>query len=143
MVLTAEFSPASAQTPRTLPYRIGFLSASDPSSSRRDAFVEGMRILGYEEGRDYVIESRYAEGKLDRLPAPAKELVELKVDIIVLGSIPSALAAQRATKTIPIVVAAAGDFVGYGLVANVEQPGGNIRASMRLFQDSRVAACGC
>ncbi len=85
-----------------------------------------MRILGYEEGRDYVIESRYAEGKLDRLPALAAELVQLKVDVIVLGSIPSALAAQKATKTIPIVVAAAGDFVGNGLVASAEQPGGNI-----------------
>ena len=110
MVLTAEFSPASAQAPRTLPYRIGFLSVSHSSSSRRDAFVEGMRILGYEEGRDYVIESRYAGGKLDRLPSLAAELVQLKVDVIVLGSIPSALAAQKATKTIPIVVAAAGDF---------------------------------
>lgn len=69
---------------------------------------------------------RYAEGKLDRLPALAAELVELKVNVIVLGSIPSALAAQRATKTIPIVVAAAGDFVGNGLVASLERPGGNI-----------------
>jgi putative ABC transport system substrate-binding protein len=109
-------------------HRIGFLSVADASSSspRRGAFVDGMRQFGYEEGRDYSIEPLYAEGQLDRLPTLAGELVALKVDVIVLGTIPSALAAQRATKTIPIVVAAAGDFVGNGLVASLERPGVNI-----------------
>jgi ABC-type uncharacterized transport system substrate-binding protein len=107
-------------------HRIGFLSASDASSPRRGAFVNGMRELGYEEGKHYFIEPRYAEDKLDRLPALAAELVELKVDVIVLGSMPSALAAQKATKNIPVVVAAAGNFVGNGLVASLERPGGNI-----------------
>ena len=107
-------------------HRIGFLSASDVSSPRRGAFVDGMRELGYEEGKHYSIEPRYAEGKLDRLPTLAGELVALKVDVIVLGSIPSALAAQRVAKNIPIVVAAAGDFVGNGLVASLQRPGGSI-----------------
>jgi putative ABC transport system substrate-binding protein len=107
-------------------HRIGLLLPSDASSPNRGAFVDGMHQIGYEEGRDYVIEPRYAEGKLDRLPTLAAELVELKVDVIVLGSIPAALAAQKATRSIPIVVAAAGDFAGNGLVASLEQPGGNI-----------------
>lgn len=85
-----------------------------------------MRELEYQESRDYRIEARYAEGQLDRLPALAAELVELKVDVIVLGSIPSVLAAQRATKTVPIVVAAAGDLIGNRLVESLEQPGRNI-----------------
>ena len=85
-----------------------------------------MRQLGYQEAKDYSIEARYAEGKLDRLRTLAAELVELKVDVIVLGSIPAALAAQDTTNNIPIVVAAAGDFVGNGLVASLERPGRNI-----------------
>ena len=88
--------------------------------------MEGMRQFGYQEGTHYSIEPRYAEGKLDRLPTLAAELVQLKVDVIVLGNIPAALAAQKATQTIPIVVAAAGDFVGNGLVASLERPGSNI-----------------
>ena len=108
--------------------RIGYLSVSDASSSspNRGAFIDGMRQFGYQEGTNYSIEPRYAEGKLDRLPTLASELVQQKVDVIVLGSIPAALAAQKATKTIPIVVAAAGDFVGNGLVAILERPGTNI-----------------
>jgi ABC-type uncharacterized transport system substrate-binding protein len=126
--LAVAFDPAGAQPSLKRMHRIGFLSAADASSSspRRGAFVDGMRELGYEEGKHYSMESRYAAGNLDRLPALAAELVELKVEVIVLGSIPSALAAQRATKKIPIVVAAAGDFVGNSLVASLQRPGGNI-----------------
>lgn len=82
-----------------------------------------MRQFGYQEGKDYSIEPRDAEGKFDRLPTLAAELVELNVDVIVLGSIPAALAAQKATKSTPIVVAAAGDFVGNALVTSLERPG--------------------
>jgi putative ABC transport system substrate-binding protein len=85
-----------------------------------------MRQFGYQEGKDYSIEPRDAEGKFDRLPTLAAELVELNVDVIVLGNIPAALAAQKATESIPIVVAAAGDFVGNGLVTSLERPGRNI-----------------
>jgi putative ABC transport system substrate-binding protein len=100
------FSPAGAQPSAKEMHRIGFLSVSDAlsSSANRGAFVDGMRQFGYQESKDYSIEPRYAEGKLDRLPTLAAELVELKVDVIVLGSIPCALAAQKATKNIPIVV---------------------------------------
>jgi putative ABC transport system substrate-binding protein len=107
-------------------HRIGFISVSDASSPNRGAFIDGMRQFGYQEGTNYSIEPRYAKGKLDQLPRLASELVQQKVDVIVLGSIPAALAAQKATKTIPIVVAAAGDFVGNGLVASLERPGSNI-----------------
>ena len=128
VALAVDLSSAGAQPPAKGMHRIGFLSVSDASSSspNRGAFIDGMRQFGYQEGKDYSIEPRYAEGKLDRLPTLAAELVELKVDVIVLGSIPSALAAQKATKNIPIVVAAAGDFVGNGLVASLERPGWNI-----------------
>ena len=128
VALAVDLDSGVAQPSSKRMYRIGFISVSDASSSspNRGAFIEGMRQFGHQEGEDYSIEHRYAEGNLDRLPTLAAELVELKVDVIVLGSIPSALAAQTATKTIPIVVAAAGDFVGNGLVANLEQPGGNI-----------------
>src|SRR5215510_9263265 len=110
---------AEAQQPAKRMHRIGFLAVGDASSSSpyRSAFTDGMRQLGYHEAKDYSIEARYAEGKLDRLRTLAAELVELKVDVIVLGSIPAALAAQDTTNNIPIVVAAAGDFVGNGLVA--------------------------
>jgi putative ABC transport system substrate-binding protein len=124
-------------------HRIGVLLPSDATSPNRRAFINGMRQLGYQEARDYVIEARYAEGKLDRLPALAAELVDRKVDVIVLGSIPAALAAQKATRTIPIVVAAAGDFVGNGLVVSLERPGGTSPESMRLLLGFLVSACGC
>ncbi len=107
--------------------KIGLLSTGPAGPSLvRGGFTEGLRENGYEEGRDYVIEARYAEGKLQRLPMLAAELVAQKVDVIILGSIPAALAAQKATKSIPIVVAAAGDFVGNGLVVSLDHPGGNI-----------------
>jgi putative tryptophan/tyrosine transport system substrate-binding protein len=117
-----------AQQPARRMHRIGFLAVGDAASSSpyRSAFTDGMRQLGYHEAKDYSIEARYAEGKLDRLRTLAAELVELKVDVIVLGSIPAALAAQDTTNNIPIVVAAAGDFVGNGLVASLERPGRNI-----------------
>jgi putative tryptophan/tyrosine transport system substrate-binding protein len=128
VALAVDLDSGVAQPSSKRMYRIGFISVSDASSSspNRGAFIEGMRQFGYQEGKDYSIEPRYAEGKLDRLPTLAAELVELKVDVIVLGSIPSALAAQRVAKNIPIVVAAAGDFVGNGLVASLQRPGGSI-----------------
>ena len=99
---------AEAQQAAKRMYRIGFLAVGDASSSSpyRSAFTDGMRQLEYHEAKDYSIEARYAEGKLDRLRTLAAELVELKVDVIVLGSIPAALAAQDTTNNIPIVVAA-------------------------------------
>jgi putative tryptophan/tyrosine transport system substrate-binding protein len=119
--------PANAQEP-TKVLRIGFLSAPSPSavSARAEAFRQGLRDLGHVEGKDIVIEYRYAEGKLDRFPALAAELVRLKVDVIVTGTSAGTRSAKEATATIPIVMAQDGDPVGNGFVASLARPGGNI-----------------
>jgi putative ABC transport system substrate-binding protein len=107
--------------------RIGFLAlnlAASPHLS--ESFRHGLRDLGYVEGHNVVIEYRDAEGKLERLPALAAELVALKVDVIVAGGTPQALAAKQATRTLPIVFTAAGDPVTDGLVASLARPGGNV-----------------
>ena len=93
--------------------------------ARIEAFRQGLRELGYVEGKNIVIEWRYAEGKLDRLPALAAELVHLKVDVIVTGG-PANPRAKEATSTIPIVMAQDNDPVGKGLVASLARPGGNV-----------------
>ena len=108
--------------------RIGYL-ANNPATSPylRETFLQGLRDLGYVEGRNLVIEYREAEGKADRLPALAAELVALKVDVILAaGSTLTARVAKEATTTIPIVFAAVGDPVGSGLVTSLARPGGNV-----------------
>jgi putative ABC transport system substrate-binding protein len=119
--------PAQAQQPTKIP-RIGFLTASSLSavSGRIEAFRQVLRELGYTEGKTIVIEYRYAEGKLDRLPALVAELVRLKVDIIVSGGPQVTHAAKEATGTIPIVMGFDYDPVGNGLIASLARPGGNI-----------------
>jgi ABC-type uncharacterized transport system substrate-binding protein len=108
--------------------RIGYLSnglASNPQ--RRDAFLQGLRDLGYVEGRNVVIECRDAEGKLEQVPARAAELVALKVDVIFVGGgTRVTLGAMQATKTIPIVFTGVGDPVESGLVTSLARPGGNV-----------------
>ena len=107
--------------------RIGFLANSQTALGHlRDAFVQGLGDLGYVEGRNLVIEYRFAEGKLDQFPALAAELVALKVKVIVAPPTPAAEAAKQATKTIPIVFAGVGDPVGSGLVTSLARPGGNV-----------------
>jgi putative ABC transport system substrate-binding protein len=103
--------------------RIGALMGAGPLT---EAFLQGLRDLGYVEGRNVVIEYRSSEGKLERLPALAAELVALNVDVIVTGSTPGTVAAKQATKTIPIVFAAVGYPVASGLVTSLAQPGGNV-----------------
>jgi putative ABC transport system substrate-binding protein len=109
--------------------RIGFLTPrSRPSPPERDAFsdafAQGMRELGYVEGKNLVIERRYGDGKYRRLPKPAAELARMDVEVIVAYGTAAVQAAQGATKTIPIVIAAAVDPVGSGLVASLSRPGG-------------------
>ena len=110
---------AEAQQPKKVP-RIGFLTATSASSqaSRLDAFRQGLRELGYVEGKNIVIEYRYAEG-LDRLPALAAELVRLKVAVIVTGGAAGTRTAKQATTTIPIVMTQDPDPVGNGFVASL------------------------
>jgi putative ABC transport system substrate-binding protein len=119
--------PAAAQQAKKVP-RIGFLSSVSPStiSARVDAFHQGLRELGYVEGKNMLIEYRYAEGKVDRLSALAAELVRLNVDVIVASAPPPTRAAKHATATIPIVMAFDDDPVGSGFVASLARPGGNI-----------------
>jgi len=118
---------AQAQQPTKVP-RIGFLSAISPSTvaARIEAFRQGLRELGYVEGKNIVIEYRYAEGKPDRLSALAAELVRLKVDVIVTGGPAVNRPAKEATVTIPIVLGFDNDPVGNGFVASLARPGGNI-----------------
>ncbi len=116
---------AKAQQPTKIP-RIGFLGDISTQSSRLKAFRQGLRELGYVEGKNIIIEWRHHEGKVDRLPALAAELVRLKVDIIVTAGAPAARAAKEATVTIPIVMTQVGDPVGSGFVASLARPGGNI-----------------
>jgi putative tryptophan/tyrosine transport system substrate-binding protein len=118
---------AQAQQPTKIP-RIGYLIGTSPTANaaRVEAFRQGLRELGYVEGKTIVIEWRYAEGKLDRLPALAAELARLKVDIIVTGGPPATRAAKEATITIPIVMEQDSDPVGNGFVASLARPGGNI-----------------
>jgi putative tryptophan/tyrosine transport system substrate-binding protein len=118
---------AGAQQPKKV-YRIGILLVGSPAfySAWIDVFRQALKELGYMEGKNIAIEYRYAEGKADRLPFLAAELVGLKVDVIVSSSTPSVLAAKQATNTIPIVFVSIADPVASGLVASLARPGGNI-----------------
>ena len=117
-------SPAAAQTAARTP-RIGFLSPSAPSPMS-EGFRHGLRDLGYVEGQNVVIVARWAEGRFDRLPGLAAELVRENVDVIVSQVTQASLAAKNATRTIPIVMVGVGDPVGAGLVRSLSRPGGNI-----------------
>jgi putative ABC transport system substrate-binding protein len=126
MLLALSF-PAKAQQPKKVP-QIGFIGAVSPSalSARLEAFRQGLRELGYVEGKNIVIEYRWAEGKLDRLPSLVAELVRLKVDVIVTAGPQATHLAKEATGTIPIVMANDADPVASGVVASLARPGGNI-----------------
>ncbi len=115
----------TAQQPVKVP-RIGILTLAPSMPPTFEAFRQGMRELGYTEGQNIALEYRFAQGRADRLPALAAELVRMKVDIIVIQSTQAALAAKHATQTIPIVMAASGDPMAAGLVTNLARPGGNL-----------------
>ena len=115
---------AEAQQPTKVP-SIGFLSTGSPGPNF-EAFRLGLRDLGYIEGKNITIESRFAEEKFDRLSDLAAELVRINVDILVAGNSTVARGAKKITTTIPIVMANAGDPIGSGLVASLARPGGNV-----------------
>jgi len=126
---------ADAQQPVKIP-RIGFLSgvgSANAPGPHLEGFRQGMRDLGYAEGKNYVLELRYVEGRLDRYPSLAAEFVQLKVDVLVVtGGI---TAVKQATKTIPIVMVATVDPVAAGLIDSLARPGGNITGLTRLTRD--------
>jgi len=120
-------APFASRAQQQKVYRVGFLGNSTAALEANlvAPFREGLRDLGYVEGRNIVIEYRWAEGKYERFPELIAELVARKVDVIVTAGTPAALAVQRATATIPLVMVAVGDPVGTGLVASLARPGGN------------------
>src|SRR5215467_4419556 len=128
-------SPRASKTPR-----IGFLGLVSAVSHapRTEAFRAGLRNLGYIEGRNILIEFRWADGHYDRLPELATELVRLNVNVILTHGAAGAVAAKQATTTIPIVIAATGDILALGLVQSLAQPGGNITGS--TFFNPELAA---
>jgi len=130
--------PANAQQAKKVP-RIGFLIASTASSQepRLEAFKQGLRALGYVEGKNIAIEVRSGEGKSELLPGAAAELVRLKVDVIVSGGVTSTRVAKEATATIPIVMTQDADPVGAGFVASLARPGGNITGLSNMGADLR------
>ena len=117
-------------------YRVGLLGLASGSDVQvLAALPQGLRDLGYEEGKNLVIEYRTAEGDYDRLPRLAAELVQLKVDVLVSYGTPGALAAKQATTTIPVVVALIGDAVATGVVPSLARPGGNITGSQYHYPE--------
>jgi len=123
-------------------WRVGYLGVTPEgvpiSVTRLDAFRAGLRDLGYVEGKNIAIEYRWASGKYDLLPTLAEELVRAKVDVLVTFSTPGAMAAKKATRSIPIVLASVGDPVSTGLVSNLARPGGNI-TGLAMFTPDEMA----
>src|SRR5262245_14820305 len=128
--------PVEAQQPGKVP-RIGYVSqsyANDPGPGLT-AFRQGLRDIGYVEGKNILFEYRYAEDKLDRVPNLVDELVQLKVDVLVVTTRRAIIAAKQATKTIPIVMVTTQDPVATGIIDSLARPGGNITGLSRLTQE--------
>jgi putative ABC transport system substrate-binding protein len=125
-LLAAPLAAEAQQTGKL--WRIGYLDQGSTAGSRPyvDGLRQGLRDLGWVEGRNIAVEARFAEGKTEQLPTLAAELVRLKMDLIVTSTTPAALAAKQATTAIPIVIRFAADPVGSGIVASLARPGGNI-----------------
>lgn len=136
IALAAPFASLTQEQPKV--WRIGFL-ASDSSSTRvYDGFQKGMRELGYFEGKNCVIQLRFADGKYERLPSLAAELARLNVDVIVAGTTLGVQAAHQATTTIPIVMVAVPDPVGEGFAKTLSRPGGNITGLSSIVTELSV-----
>ncbi len=121
--------PLAARAQQEKIARIGFLGAASATGFQAEALRAGLHDYGYIEGKNIIIEYRFADGKYERLPVLADELVKLKVDVIVTHSTPGTQAAKDATATIPIVMAVAGDAIALGLIENLARPGGNVTGS--------------
>jgi ABC-type uncharacterized transport system substrate-binding protein len=128
---------AEAQQPAKVP-RIGYLSRTGDSKNpgpQVEGFRQGLRDLGYIEGKNILVEYRYIEGKSDSIPSIATELAQLKIDVLVLGPLPAIRAAKQATKTIPIVMVTTQDPVAAGFVDSLARPGGNITGLTTLQRE--------
>jgi putative ABC transport system substrate-binding protein len=139
LLLTLLLSPenfAEAQQAKKNPH-VGFLVSTSAAAqqARFEAFNNGLGDLGYVERKNILIDDRYAEGKVERLPDLASDLATRKVDVFVVGGTVAAIAAKKATTTTPIIVGGAGDLVGAGLVASLAKPGGNITGSTLIAPD--------
>jgi len=133
-LLLALTVPAEAQQQSAKIPRIGFIGAIGPTPNV-EAFRHGLRDLGYVEGKNILIEYRFVEGKLDRVPSLVTELLQLKVDVFVSGSSPAIRAAKETTRTVPIVMVVTGDPVALGLVDSLAHPGGNITGITRFTRE--------
>src|SRR5262249_29657514 len=143
--LLSSASFAEAQQPKKVP-QIGYLSQYDPAteSTRIEAVRQALRELGYIEGQNIAFDYRYAEGKQDRYPTIAAELVRLKVDIILAGAAGPIQAAKNATKTIPIVMTGAGlDPVKSGLIESLARPGSNVTGITNLSNELGGSGWSC
>jgi putative ABC transport system substrate-binding protein len=118
--------PMTARAQRSAPSVVGVFSPEGPKTGNVNGLVQGLRELGYVEGRNIRFEYRWAEGKFERLPELAADLVRLKVDVIVAFVTQAAEVAKRETSTIPIVMVGVSDPVGAGLAASLAHPGGNV-----------------
>jgi ABC-type uncharacterized transport system substrate-binding protein len=116
-------------------YTVGIFSAGDDNTALNTVLVDGLRELGWVEGKNVAFEHRYAENRLERLPGLAADLVRLKVDVIAAAGTLAPLAAKQASSTIPIVMTAAGDPLGSGLVASLARPGGNVTGMSLMAPD--------
>jgi putative tryptophan/tyrosine transport system substrate-binding protein len=136
LVEGVRWRPGFHHHPRSL-VQIGFVEAGSPSANRHllDAFRLGLRELGYVEGQNIAIEDRWANGRSERFPAIIAELIQLRVDVIVPASTAGALAAKKATSTVPVVFWGVTDPVGIGLVGSLGRPGGNVTGLALSFED--------
>jgi putative ABC transport system substrate-binding protein len=129
LAVSLTLAPVAAEAqPTEKAHRIGYLAGGSASfnASYVEAFRQGLRELGWVEGQNIVVEYRHAEGRFDRMPDLAAELIRLKVELIFATPTPAAVAARNATRTIPIVMRGVGDPVGRGLIESLARPGGNV-----------------
>jgi len=127
--------PASAQQPPANVPRVGYVATTAPDTPNNLAFRKGLRDLGYIEGKNILVEDRYAAGKAERIPSLVAELLQLKVDVVVSPVFEAVRAAKQSTKTIPIVMIIADDPVATGLIDSLAHPGANITGVTRLTQE--------